>query len=143
MNPTASEMADLQEEMHRVRMDLGDNVQDFFENARALTDWHVYWQRHPWAFSAAASLAGYLLVPSRRSARLDETGSDQAAQSPTTHQTAVRALLSRLAGVALGLVAQKGIEIVGRQVEGFIESRRSGRGPSSDGNWETDQHDYE
>src|SRR5258708_38688309 len=67
MDTTTPELAQLQEQMHQVRMDLGEEVYDLVENARAMTDWRVHWRRHPLAFCAAAALAGYLVVPSRRS----------------------------------------------------------------------------
>ncbi len=143
MDSTASELAQLQEQMHQVRLDLGEEVYDLVENARAMTDWRVHWRRHPWSFCAAAALAGYLIVPSRRFDGIDLRAFSQSAQPPAPHRSAGNQLLSKLAGMALGLVAQRGVEVLGRQVESLMASRRQAAdlGPRADE--ETDQHDYE
>jgi hypothetical protein len=144
MDSTANELAQLQQQMHQVRMELGDEMHEFVENARAMTDWRVHWRRHPWAFGAAAALAGYLIVPSRRFGGIDARNLAQAAQPQAPPRSATSQLLSKLTGMALGLVAQRGVEILGRQIEGFIASRGGQAGdvgPQVDG--ESDQHDYE
>ena len=142
MNSTACEIAQLQEQMHQVRMDLGEEVHDLVENARAMTDWHVHWRRHPLAFGAAAVLLGYLIVPSRRFSASDSRILENMGMVQPPRRSVGSQLLSKLAGMAVGLAAQKGIEIAGRQIEGFMASRDArgnGRGEFA----ETNQHDYE
>jgi hypothetical protein len=143
MESTATELTQLQEQMHQVRMDLGEEVYDFVENARAMTDWRVHWRRHPWAFCTAAALAGYLVVPSRRFGGGGTRAFPQTTQAQAPQYSATSQLLSKLTGMALGLVAQRGVEILGRQIEGFMASRAHGGDLSPPHDGETDQHDYE
>jgi hypothetical protein len=125
-------------------MEMGEEMHEFVESARAMTDWRVHWRRHPWAFGAAAALAGYLIVPSRRFGEIDARTMAQAAQTQARPRSATSQLFSKLTGMALGLLAQRGVEILGRQIEGFVASRggQAGDGaPQVDG--DSDQHDYE
>jgi hypothetical protein len=144
MDSPANELAQLQQQMHQVRLELGEEMNEFVDNARAMTDWRVHWRRHPWAFGAAAALAGYLIVPSRRFGEIDARTLAQAAQTQVPPRSATSQLFSKLTGMALGLLAQRGAEIIGRQLEGFLASRggqASDAGPQVDG--ESDQNDYE
>lgn len=143
MDSTASELAQLQEQMHQVRMDLGEEVYDLVENARAMTDWRVHWRRHPWVFCSAAVLAGYLIVPRGRLGGIDGGAAAEAARAQAPPSSASSQLLSKLTGMALGLVAQRGLEILGRQIEGFIASRHQVGDPAHEVPEESDQHDDE
>jgi hypothetical protein len=142
MDPSANELALLQEQMHQVRMDLGEEVYDLVENARAMTDWRVHWRRHPLAFCAAAAVAGYFVVPRRRYA-IDARDLPRAAVPQAAPRSAGSQLLSKLAGMALGLAAQRGVEILGRQIEGLMASRREAADLAPQADEETDEHDYE
>jgi hypothetical protein len=143
MDSTANELVQLQEQMHQVRMDLGEEVYDFVENARAMTDWRVHWRRHPWAFCTAAALAGYLIVPSRRFGGIDVRTLGLSALPPAASRSAGSQLLSKLAGMALGLAAQRGLEVLGRHVESQMASRRRAADLGQRVDVETDQNDYE
>jgi hypothetical protein len=88
-------------------------------------------------------VAGYLIVPTRRSNGIDVRTGAQTAQPLAAPRLAGRQLLSKLAGMALGLVAQRGVEILGRQVESLMASRRQAADLGRRSDEESDQHDYE
>jgi hypothetical protein len=119
------EIERLRREMHQVRLNLGDEVHDFVENARAMTDWRVHWRSHPWIGCAAALALGYLVVPSRRvgltdARRLAEQAQAAAAGSPSSP---ARQILFKLGGMALGFAAQRGMQFLGQQIDHFVAAR--------------------
>lgn len=60
--PSAEEV---QAQMRQVRCELREDVQDFVESARVLTDWHYYVRTYPWLCLGAAAAVGYLIIPTR------------------------------------------------------------------------------
>src|SRR5262245_36057535 len=55
----------IRQRMHEVRSELGDDVEEFVESARTITDWRYYVERYPWVCLAAAFALGYVVVPKR------------------------------------------------------------------------------
>jgi len=51
--------------MREVRCELGEDVEEFVESARTITDWHYYFERYPWLCVGAAFALGYVVVPKR------------------------------------------------------------------------------
>lgn len=98
---------DVRQRMAQLRRVLDGDIVQVSESARAMTDWRYYVRRYPWAATAAAAAAGYLLMPrrgeslSREVASLAETLTQQT--SATTASEPVFKLRS-MAGSLLALV---------------------------------------
>lgn len=54
------------ERMAALRRELADDVDHVTESAKAMTDWTFYVRRFPWAAVGVAAVAGYLLVPRKK-----------------------------------------------------------------------------
>jgi len=55
----------IRQRMREVRCELGEDVEEFVESARTITDWHYYVERYPWVCIGAALALGYVVVPRR------------------------------------------------------------------------------
>jgi len=124
MQTNGNEAGRLQEQMHALRTSLGHDVHGLVESARSITDWHHYWRSHPWAWCGAAAVVGYLAVPARRMARGDVEKLVGLAESATAIPKAslTRKLISELAGMAVGFVAQRGLMFVSQRLDGMLAS---------------------
>ncbi len=60
---------EIQEEMDRVRGDLGGGIDRLGEQVRTMFDWHSYVRAAPLTSVALAATAGYLIAPAIRSSR--------------------------------------------------------------------------
>jgi hypothetical protein len=124
MAEASNEIEMLQVEMHQVRMSLGEDAHELVAHARTLADWRVYWRNNPWAWCGTAAVLGYCLVPQRTHGKTDvrhvaEQLADgvKAALPPPG-----RGIVSQLAGMALGAVMQRGLQIIGREVGAMFTS---------------------
>ena len=124
------EIDELQRQMHRVRTSLGVEVHDLVENAKAITDWRRYWRSHPWAWCGAAAILGYVVVPHRRIGQADAQTLAEMARFEVAKVSAAngsaprrRGIMSDLAGMAMGFAAQRGMQMLGRKLEGMLNSR--------------------
>ncbi len=115
MAPVPPEIDQLQERMHQVRRDLGEDVQGLIENTRAMTDWRLLWRKHPWVGCAAAAVLGYVVVPSRRFGKADARRLADLASAAATSAPVVspaRGIAWQIAGIVLGSVAQRGVQFL-------------------------------
>jgi len=124
MAPVPNEIEALQRQMQQVRMDLGEEVHDLVENARAMTDWRAYWRKHPLAWCGAAAVLGYLAIPRRKFGTADARSLEEilkvsAANAPPPPG---RRIVSELAGMVMGVVAQRGMKFVGDQLQQYLHS---------------------
>jgi hypothetical protein len=60
------EAREVVERMATLRRELDSDVEHVAESARAMTDWTFYVRRFPWAAVGVAAVAGYLLVPRKK-----------------------------------------------------------------------------
>ena len=68
LKPTTSmDISDIQRRMAQIRHDMHQEVQGAVKGAQSLTEWRSLVKSHPWLSIAVASVAGYLIVPRRRS----------------------------------------------------------------------------
>jgi hypothetical protein len=56
---------DIRERMRFVRRAIGEDMDDFVESTKDITDWRSYVKRYPWLCLGAAIAVGYLVVPKR------------------------------------------------------------------------------
>ena len=61
----SSESDRLRLQMARIRSELTEDVGEVVEQAKELTDWHLFVKRHPWLCVGSAAAIGFLLVPPR------------------------------------------------------------------------------
>ena len=132
MDSHLNEIEQLRQQMHEVRTSMGEEVHDLVENARSATDWRLYWRNHPWAWCGAAAALGYLIVPTRRLGRADVQSLVKLSQSATKQAppSAGRRIMVELAGMAIGFVAQRGMQLLGDRLETFLASHSAWRGGS-------------
>lgn len=57
----------LRQKMRRIRHKMDDDVEGIVHNATKLMDYQYYINNYPWPTLAAATVLGYLLIPSPRS----------------------------------------------------------------------------
>jgi hypothetical protein len=55
----------IQDQMHDLRGQLDNDLEQIVDSAKELTDWRTYVRRYPWACVGVAAAIGYLVVPSR------------------------------------------------------------------------------
>ena len=119
--PRLAEIELLQSQMKQVREDLEHEVHDLVESARTVADWRRQWRKHPWALAAAAVAAGYLVIPSRRFAGVD---SPQARVHSASIPSPTRRLMAEAWGSLLGLLARRGVNLLGAQLEQILTAPR-------------------
>ncbi len=104
-----TDLSELQRQMAQIRHEMHEEVRGAVRGAQSLTDWRRIVANHPWAALGIAAAAGFLVVPSRRARRMDQslptTALAQATQSPAPY----RGVPSPVAGLgvlrtALGLL---------------------------------------
>ncbi|MFN0052000.1 MAG: hypothetical protein ACKV0T_07400 [Planctomycetales bacterium] len=118
MTSAATELADIQRQMHAVRESAGVEVHDLIVNAQAMTDWRRYWRRHPSLWCGAAAVLGYVLAPSRRDVKADPQLLAALAKATEGNRTAPRSrpIVSHLAGLALGVLIQQGKQMLAQRL---------------------------
>jgi hypothetical protein len=62
---SASSAESIRQRMREVRCELGEDVQEFVETAKTVTDWRFYVERYPWICMGAAFAIGYVVVPKK------------------------------------------------------------------------------
>jgi hypothetical protein len=65
---TSMDISDIQRRMAQIRHEMHQEVQGAVKGAQSLTDWRIFVKSHPWLSISLASVVGYLIVPTRRSA---------------------------------------------------------------------------
>jgi len=60
------EAREVVERMAALRRELANDVDHVAESAKAMTDWTFYVRRFPWAAVGLAAVAGFLLVPRKK-----------------------------------------------------------------------------
>jgi hypothetical protein len=61
----SSDVDEIRRQMAQIRRDLHQDVREVVASAEAVTDWHRYIRKYPWAAVGGAALLGYLVVPRR------------------------------------------------------------------------------
>ena len=64
---TATDIAEIQRRMAQIRHEMHQEVQGAVKGAQLLTDWRSLVRSYPWLSISLAAVAGYLIVPRRRS----------------------------------------------------------------------------
>jgi hypothetical protein len=64
---TVTDVAEIQRRMAQIRHDMHQEVQGAVKGAQLLTDWRSLVKSYPWLSISLAAVAGYLIVPRRRS----------------------------------------------------------------------------
>lgn len=124
MDTPIYEADQLQQQMRQLRMNLGEEVHDLVEHARAATDWRLYWRNHPWAWCGAVAALGYLIVPARHFGKSDARSLVELSQLVRlpAPPSASRRIMAELAGMAIGFVAQRGMQVLGHRLENLLSS---------------------
>jgi hypothetical protein len=126
----------IQRRMAQIRRDLYQTVDEISDQARQLRDWRYYLRRYPWAFAAAATAVGYLVVPSRprvihvdagAAAALGDQGRPPAEARAGLGQSLARLALGHLGRVALRSATQYVAERLSAPGRPFGEASGSGR----------------
>ena len=123
MAESAPAAEDIQRQMHTVRSELREDVQEIVDNARVLGQWQYYVRNYPWLCLGAAAAAGYLLVPPRM--HVIRPDADDLAKLVRQHQIALKtevkpqpapSLLGRLVGMAAGALLQGAVAVASGQM---------------------------
>jgi hypothetical protein len=95
----------ISQQMRAVRGELREDVHGVVDRARTLADWRHYVRSHPWLFLAAGAAAGFLLVPSRRSAGAAPAGGLTARIAGTLAKNVAEAVVRGAVSGATGYLA--------------------------------------
>lgn len=136
MTNPMSDAERLREEMRQLRQHMDTDVENFVQNTRGLLDWHSYYESAPWLFLGAATLAAYILVPSKvRWVTIDiEKLADLAGkrQVVVKEQTgpAKASAGSGLSKLVLGLLWRAALAVASQQINRYMSPRPQPGGPS-------------
>jgi hypothetical protein len=127
MDLPSDDLETLRRQMHEIRNSMVGEVHELVENARSATDWRHYWRTHPWAWCTAAAALGYLAVPSRRigNAEVRSPGSLTQPAPSNPPSSVIQRVLAEVAGMAIGFVAQRGMQLVGDRLESLLATQNS------------------
>ena len=111
------------ERMAALRRELDSGVHDVAESARAMTDWTFYVRRFPWAAVGLAAVAGFLLVP-RKKTTVTPTAEQLAAlvknkdfvAAATNQLKPPQSLLAGLAATLAAMAARAALSYVTEQI---------------------------
>jgi hypothetical protein len=144
---TTSTAEEIQRQMHDVRVELREDVQEIVDNARVMTDWHYYVRRYPLLCLGAAAALGYVLVPSR--VLVVKPDARQLADLVRQHQVDVKAevkpqpspgLLGSLMNMAAGAALQGAMAVASHQLNQFLHGMASPPSPPApDGGFDREQ----
>lgn len=129
----AASADDLRLEMARIRAGARGKAFQLKQETQQLLDWKYYVRLFPWGILGSALLAGYLLVPTRRSAPSDgflneaEPPRSPWAPRPDTEKTEETVKKAGLATAAIGFVGsllyRAGLNYATRQVVQMLTAR--------------------
>jgi hypothetical protein len=127
-----AEINDIQRRMALVRHDLHHDVRDAVKGAQSLTDWRSLVRSHPWLTLAAAAMAGYLIVPKRRSetpavVAMGLPISHPVAPTPVNPASAPQESRWSLIGTVLGLLTPVAIRAAQNYAAQYLEARLAPR----------------
>lgn len=141
-HPSAEEV---QQQMRQVRCELGDDVQEFVDSARTLTDWHYYVRSYPWLCLGAAAAVGYLVIPTRvHYVRPDPATLAELARQhkvvvqPTQDSKPKQGIVAAVAALATNALLQGGMALARQGLSNYLDGQLKSRGPSHNG-----AHSYE
>ena len=77
----------IRQEMAHVRGTLDENVQEFVDGAKNLTNWRFYVKSAPWGAVGAAAALGFMIVPKR--VEIVPPNADEIAKLAKRHQIVV------------------------------------------------------
>lgn len=130
------EARDVVERMAAMRRELDTDVHHVAESAKAMTDWTFYVRRFPWAAVGVAAVAGYLLVPRKKSV-VTPTAEQLAAlvqnkefvAAATSQLKPPRSLLAGLGATLAAMAARAALNYVTEQIR--VKAAGSKREPAS------------
>ena len=145
--PAADE---IERQMHALRSELREDVQDIVENARVMTDWQYYVRSYPWLCLGAAAALGYVLVPAR--IQVVRPDARALAELVRQHQVNVKAevkpqpspgWLAQLVNLGAGMVLQGVVSIASHQLQQFVQGRGSSTGAPPDASSMNDEQPHQ
>lgn len=114
----------IKQRMAEIRTELPYNADVARARVQQLTDWKYHLSRHPVPILAAAVVAGYLIVPHKRSTEpvvVHRNASEGA--EPTTPTK--RGMLGGIAGAVATMVLRQAANAAVNQLTGSLNQRRS------------------
>lgn len=133
------EAREVVERMATLRRELDSDVEHVAESARAMTDWTFYVRRFPWVAVGVAAVAGYLLVP-RKKTNVAPTAEQLAAlvknkefvAAATNQLKPPQSLLAGLAATLAAMAVRAALSYVTEQVRSKTASPHREPAPTTD-----------
>ena len=133
------EAREVVERMATLRRELDSDVEHVADSARAMTDWTFYVRRFPWAAVGVAAVAGYLLVP-RKKTNVAPTAEQLAAlvqnkefvTAATNQLKPPQSLLAGLAATLAAMAVRAALSYVTEQVRTKATSPHREPAPTTD-----------
>jgi hypothetical protein len=133
------EASEVVERMAALRRELDHGVENVSESARAMTDWTFYVRRFPWATVGLAAVAGYLLVP-RKKTTVAPTAEQLAAlvknkefvAAATNQLKPPPSLLAGFGATLAAMAARAAISYVSEQIQARAAAAKREPAPTTD-----------
>ncbi len=118
---TKKQSAAIRKKMQEIRNELPYDVDDARQRVRQLSDWKYHLRRRPLPILLAGAVAGYVLVPSKRTKPqvIVHRDGDASGQVP-----AKRSLLGGIAGAAATLLTKQAAALAANQVSAWLAKER-------------------
>ena len=140
MAAASHEIEEISRHMQSIRTSVDADIHDLVENARTLTDWRHYWRSHPLVLCGTAAFLGYFVVPSRRFGNADAIRIAEIAQTSERRPARSAGIVSKLAGVAMGFVFRRGLQIAGEHLAAKFNSYAANQSPQPDQSESRQEH---
>lgn len=133
------EAREVVERMATLRRELDSGVENVAESARAMTDWTFYVRRFPWAAVGVAAVAGYLVVP-RKKTTVAPTAEQLAAlvknkefvAAATEQLKPPQSLLAGLGATLAAMAVRAAVSYVTEQIQTKASGKKSEPAPTTD-----------
>jgi hypothetical protein len=122
----------LRQELAAAREALARDAHAVIEDAHTLADWRHHYRAHPWLYCGGATMLGYLLVPSRHTAKFDANFA-LAERTPAaeTAAPATKGALATLVGAGGAFLARQTLNYATRRGLDWLQQRSHTRPPEA------------
>lgn len=125
----------IRQRMNEIRTELPYGVDAARDRVKQYSDWRFHFRRHPYAWMAAAAVAGFLIVPSRK--RIEQfvvhAGTADRNSGPPEHATGnelqppAKSVLGGLVGALATMALKQGTNFALHRIGSLIEQQSKER----------------
>ncbi len=121
---TEKQASAIKQRMAEIRTELPYSADEARQRVRQLADWKYHLAKHPLPVLAAASVVGYLLVPSRRTP--ERVVIERPVAQPQHREPAKKGLVGGVLGAIATIALKQAASVASTQVTGLLTSGGKG-----------------